>query len=371
MIVPEDFCELLKDNSLSFFAGVPDSLLKNLCAHIDERYDANQHVITANEGNAIAMAMGHYLATGHPAVAYMQNSGLGNAVNPLTSMASEAVCSIPMLLIVGWRGEPGVADEPQHIKQGDITPQMLTLMDIPYVVLDANSNPYSLCKPLLDTMKTQSRPVAILVRKNTFTATAKSIKAVSDRMSREAALQVISTQLSDKDLVIATTGKTAREICEIQVRETGECSAFLTVGAMGHASSIAASIALAKPQKRVLCLDGDGALLMHMGAMAVIGGLKLENLVHVVLNNQAHESVGGQPTSISVVDVESLALANGYRSYIRIESESELFSGWKQVVSSKGPCFVEISIDIGSRKDLGRPESAPRDNARTFLNHAK
>ncbi|BDX07783.1 phosphonopyruvate decarboxylase [Planctobacterium marinum] len=371
MILPEDFCQFVRSHGISFFAGVPDSLLKNLCAYIDEHFDSRQHVITANEGNAIAMAMGHFLATGSPAVAYMQNSGLGNAINPLVSMTCEEVCGIPMLLIIGWRGEPGISDEPQHFKQGQITPEMLELLGIPYITLEAQSDVSAACSEIISTMLKDSKPVAILVRKNTFAATAKSPQPEGQMMSRETALNIINDHLTKDALVIATTGKTARELYEIQVKATGECSAFLTVGAMGHASSIAASAAIARPEKTVVCLDGDGAMIMHMGALPIIGSLRPNNLIHILLNNNAHESVGGQPTCAGSINIESLALANGYAQYISIESEAELVSCLKRWDFESGPCLMEIKIKIGARKDLGRPEPSPYENTRTFLKHAK
>lgn len=370
MIVPANFCQFLQSHGISFYAGVPDSLLKNLCAYIDDAFDAHQHVITANEGNAIAMAMGHFLATGDPAVAYMQNSGLGNAVNPILSMVSEAVCSIPMLLIIGWRGEPSVHDEPQHIKQGAITPDLLDLMGIPHVVLDGSSNVEEICTGLLESMVRASKPVAVLVRKDTFSETAIKKELTGDLMLREVALSIIESNLRNEDLVIATTGKTSRELYELQMQTKAECTAFLTVGAMGHASSIAASVAMAKPEKQVFCLDGDGALLMHMGALAIIGKLQPHNFVHVLINNEAHESVGGQPTCIASVDVKSLVLASGYKQYVKLESEAKLDCFWKNTRFNDGPWFVEVVVRVGSRKDLGRPKQSPLENANSFLEFA-
>lgn len=371
MIKPQHFCQYLQHHGISFFAGVPDSLLKNLCAFIDEFYDRQQHVITANEGNAVAMAMGHYLATGNAAVAYMQNSGLGNAINPLTSMACREVSSIPMLLIIGWRGEPGEVDEPQHFKQGKITLELLELMGIPFEILDKDCQFEEKCATLLQVMNDQARPVALVVRKSTFEATVPTPSTHSQKMPRERALEIIQQSVSDSALVIATTGKTARELYEIQVRETGQCKGFLTVGAMGHASSIALAAAMTQPEKQVVCLDGDGAMLMHMGALATVGAQQPSRLVHVLLNNQAHESVGGQPTCIDQIDVKSLALANGYPNYKKIESEEELAEFWGNAERNDGPWFVEIVVAIGSRSDLGRPGPTPLENAQTFLRHAK
>lgn len=375
MIRSDHFCNLLAEKGIDFFCGVPDSLLKNLCEYIDRKYSSEHHIITANEGNAVALAMGKYLGNGSPCVVYMQNSGLGNAVNPITSLADPAVYSIPMLLVIGWRGEPGVKDEPQHVKQGQITQQQLEIMDIPYVVIDGQSDLKALINPLLETMFKQKQPVAVLVKKDTFAST-QPVSADSLEQSqwqytlkREQALSVLLDEFNSDDIVVSTTGKTSREVFELRKQRNQQASDFLTVGGMGHTSSIAMGVALSAPKKRVIAIDGDGSMLMHMGALPIIGNHGSNNLIHIVLNNQCHESVGGQPTVAGNIDIEKLAYASGYRGYVKAENQQEITVNWNSIQQQAGPILFEIKIAKGSREDLGRPTSSPIENKRMFMRH--
>ncbi|GAA0857180.1 phosphonopyruvate decarboxylase [Aliiglaciecola litoralis] len=370
MIEAKHFCDTLAQHKIEFYCGVPDSLLKNLCAYIDDNLPSQQHVITANEGNAIALAAGHYLGSGAPAVAYMQNSGLGNAINPLTSLTDPQVYSIPMLLVVGWRGEPDVKDEPQHVKQGQITAQQLELLDIPYVILDADSSLESILPSLLQKMLDGSRPVALLVKKNTFAKyqTQMATDPIAP-LGREQALSIILASLDKSDIVVSTTGKTSREVFEIRQSRQQPANDFLTVGGMGHTSSIAMGVALTKPQRRVIAIDGDGSMLMHMGALPIIGCHGPTNLVHIVLNNQSHESVGGQPTVAGEIDIQQIALASGYQHYDCAATEAGLSKCMNEVLSQTGPILLEVKIAIGSRADLGRPTSTPIENKLAFMQH--
>jgi len=370
MISPAEFSAELHKLGIDFFTGVPDSLLQSLCAYIDDTLPVGQHTITANEGNALAMAAGYYLGTGKPACVYMQNSGLGNVVNPLTSLTDAEVYRIPALLIIGWRGEPGVKDEPQHVKQGRITPQMLSLLDVPAFSLHAQSDFQTVLAQATSTMLSSQCPVAILVHKDTFSAyKASKVSATTTQFSREAALKAL-LQLSEADTAfVATTGKTSREVYELRAQAGQEQRDFLTVGSMGHASSIALGLALAKPEQKVTCLDGDGALLMHLGAAAIIGQSKAANLLHVVLNNSAHESVGGQQTVAGALDLKSVALALGYQNYYKAASAAELAQLWPQCTAAAGPNMLEITIACGSRADLARPKSTPEQNKQAFMEH--
>lgn len=370
MIESKHFCDSLAQHNIEFYCGVPDSLLKNLCAYIDDNLPAQQHVITANEGNAIGLAAGHFLGSGSPAVAYMQNSGLGNAINPLTSLTDPQVYSIPMVLVVGWRGEPDVKDEPQHVKQGQITAQQLELLDIPYVILDAESSIESVIPPLLQKMLDGSRPVALLIKKNTFAKfkTKSPLKSVAP-LGREQALSVILASLDKSDIVVSTTGKTSREVFEIRQSRQQPANDFLTVGGMGHTSSIAMGVALTKPERRVVAIDGDGSMLMHMGALPIIGCHGPTNLFHIVLNNQSHESVGGQPTVAGEIDIKKIALASGYKHYDCAATEAALNQCMKDVLTQAGPILLEVKIAIGSRDDLGRPTSSPIENKIAFMQH--
>lgn len=370
MIDPHSFCDVLGKSGVDFFCGVPDSLLKNLCAYIDDNFSADQHIITANEGNAVGLAMGRFLGSHAPAVVYMQNSGLGNAVNPLTSLADPQVYSIPMLLVIGWRGEPGIKDEPQHVMQGQITEQQLSIMGIPYVVMDSQSDSEAVLAPLLKTMTAQSRPVAVLIKKGTFSAF-KSVNQLPSVYSlvREDALNTLLSVFARDDIVVSTTGKTSREVFELRQQRGELASDFLTVGGMGHTSSIAMGVALAAPNRRVIAIDGDGSMLMHMGALPIIGNHGSSNLVHIVLNNQCHESVGGQPTVAGEIDIENLATASGYKAYFCASDLNSITNSWSSIAADSGPILFEIKIAKGSRDNLGRPTSSPIENKNAFMQH--
>lgn len=371
MIAPDTFFESMKHAGIKFFAGVPDSLLSSFCACIDDQSNAGEHVITANEGNAVALAAGFHLATGQYAAVYMQNSGLGNAINPLTSLADSEVYKIPLLLIIGWRGEPGKKDEPQHVKQGRITPEQLELLEIPYWVLEADSNPNEMLDAAIERMRSTSAPVALLVRKNTFTQyKSQRQSGLNASLHREDALRQL-LQLADDDLVVSTTGKTSREVFELRIESRQAQRDFLTVGAMGHTASIALGVALGNPNRRVICLDGDGSALMHLGALPIIGSTKPENLIHVLLNNAAHESVGGQPTVADKVDFSALSKACGYADYRVADSLEGLQHAWLELAHQRGPVMLEVRIAIGSRMDLGRPTSTPEENKLAFMQAAR
>lgn len=316
MITPENFVNALKQRGIGIFAGVPDSLLKNFCAYVHDHSGEQEHIITANEGNAVALAAGYHLATGKVAAVYMQNSGLGNTVNPLTSLTDPEVYSIPLLLIIGWRGEPGVKDKPQHVKQGRITPGQLKLLEIPNWILQADSDLETVLNEVFAKIQNTNAPAALLIRKGTFTDYKSRQKPDQvGLIKREDALRELMALASDDDLIVSTTGKTSREVFELRAERGEPQRDFLTVGSMGHTSSIALGVALGNPKRRVICLDGDGSALMHLGAIPIIGSLKPRNLIHVLLNNAAHESVGGQPTVAGKMDFAAICKACGYQGY--------------------------------------------------------
>ncbi|MCQ4295083.1 phosphonopyruvate decarboxylase [Pseudomonas stutzeri] len=370
MIDSRDFYRKLKEFDVSLFAGVPDSLLKDFCAYIEDHAQVGEHVITANEGNAVAIAAGYHLTSGKLAAVYMQNSGLGNAINPLVSIADSQVYRIPLVLIIGWRGEPGVKDEPQHVKQGEITPQQLDVLGIPYWILDQYTDLDITLKSAMQKLKAAGAPIAILVRNGTFIKYESQRKPESiSQMKREDALRCLLSLIGDA-LVISTTGKTSRELFELRV-EHGEAQRdFLSVGAMGHTASIALGAALGNPDKQIVCIDGDGSVLMHMGALPIIGDLAPRNLVHVLLNNAAHESVGGQPTVGGKTDFKSIAFASGYKDYKAASDAVGITAAWRAIQNQPGPVLFEIKIAIGSRDDLGRPTSTPQENKRAFMQAA-
>ncbi len=368
MISPKLMFDLLKRNGVGMFTGVPDSLLNNFCAYIDDVGEDSEHIITANEGNAIALAIGYHLSTGKISAVYMQNSGLGNAVNPLTSLADTEVYKIPLLMIIGWRGEPGVKDEPQHVKQGRITIGQLKLLDIPYWIIDQKSNAEKVLKEVFFKLKDKNAPVALLVRKNTFDRykSKRDIIQISSFKREEVLRQVLSLVKAD-DLIISTTGKTSREVFELREERCESQCDFLTVGGMGHTASIALGVALGNQKKRVICLDGDGSVLMHMGALPIIGNLKPKNLIHILLNNSAHESVGGQQTVAGQVNFAAIAKACGYLDYQVANDTDSLTSCWNKICKQCGPILLEIKISLGSRNDLGRPNRTPEENKRYFM----
>ncbi|MEK6984238.1 MAG: phosphonopyruvate decarboxylase [Nanoarchaeota archaeon] len=367
MISCKKFYDVLASIDIEFFTGVPDSLLRDFCAYVADNTSSSNNIIAANEGNAVALAAGHYLATGKFGLVYMQNSGFGNAINPLTSLADEDVYSIPMVILIGWRGEPGLQDEPQHTKMGKITLEMLENIGIPYKILDDNFE--STISEAKEYMEHKKAPYAIVVRRNTFEEyKLKNKKGTSYELNREEALKIIVPLLNEKDIIVSTTGKISRELYELrEINGQGHSKDFLTVGCMGHSSSIALSIALAKPRRQVYCFDGDGALIMHMGALSVIGQLKPDNLKQVVFNNFAHDSVGGQPTAASNIDIPSIAKGNGYADAFTVATATELQSKLNIMKKLKGPVLMEIRINKGSRENLGRPAIKPTDNKEDFI----
>jgi phosphonopyruvate decarboxylase len=368
MIQPSSFFEELKDRGIGFFTGVPDSLLADLCAYIDEEVGRDQHLIAANEGNAVAIAIGYHISTNKVAMVYMQNSGLGNSVNPLTSLADPEVYKIPMLLVIGWRGKPGNKDEPQHIKQGRITLEQLDLLEIPYYILDASCDISFILDKAFVNMRQRNRPVALVVCKDTF-AKYKTKKTIAQHslLAREDALEQLLKFCHDDDLIVTTTGKTSREVFDLRIKHGQKQRDFLTVGGMGHASSIALGVAIGQPHRRVICIDGDGSLLMHMGSMPVIAGYKPQHFIHVLLNNASHESVGGQPTSAGFMNFAMLSEAVGYVDYAEAKNLSALKKAWQVLSVKDGPVLLEVKIKNGSRDDLGRPTTTAEQNKFAFM----
>ncbi len=369
MVSPKYLFNLLKVNGVGFFSGVPDSLLKYFCAYITDNADEKEHIIAANEGGAIGLCAGYHLATGGLPLAYMQNSGIGNAVNPLLSLTDEDVYSIPVLLVIGWRGEPGVKDEPQHVKQGKVTLSLLELMGIPYLILSDNENDVSEQINVAFThLKNKATPFALIVRRDTFEKyQLKKIETSEFKLTREVAISTIVDHLNCDDIIVSTTGMASRELYEYrETHRQGHCQDFLTVGSMGHASQIALGIAISKPERRVFCFDGDGAVLMHLGSLAICGSVSLSNFIHIIFNNGAHDSVGGQPTVGFGVDFVQIAKACGYIKIHSVTSVYELINVLSENCNT--PTLIEVKVQKGSRKDLGRPKCTPKDNKKIFMN---
>ena len=362
------------ENGVNFFTGVPDSLLADICAYITDNTPSQKNIIAANEGSAIGIASGYYLASGKLPLIYMQNSGIGNAVNPLLSLADEKVYSIPLLLMIGWRGEPGTKDEPQHKKQGEVTTDLLDAMKIPYAILSEDET--LALKQITDTIKAateQHKPHAIIIRKGLFGKYKLSKLAENNfPLSREEALKLVIDSLSEEDITISTTGKLSRELFEYrEAKRQGHEKDFLTVGSMGHSSSIALGVALEKPDRKVYCLDGDGAFIMHMGNISNIGALSPANFRHILFNNGAHESVGGQPTLGFNLDIPAIAKACGYKESFVVEDKEGLGLAMEKIKGIDGPVLLEIKVNAKSREDLGRPTTTPQENKYVYMEFLK
>lgn len=370
MINPKDLYEIFLQNGITFFTGVPDSLLKDFCSYVSDKAGSENHIISTNEGSALGLASGYYLSTGKPALVYMQNSGLGNSVNPLLSLADSEVYGIPVLLMIGWRGEPGKKDEPQHIKQGRVMLKMLDAMEIPFVIIDRDSDDLKeIIRRLCNLINEKNSPAALIVREGTFDKyELKKEKDAELNLSREEVLTLILDNLELKDIVVTTTGKTSRELYEYRERrKQSHENDFLTVGSMGHSSQIALGIALRKKDKQIFAIDGDGALLMHLGSMAIIGTSAPDNYKHILINNGSHESVGGQPTAGFKVSFPDIAKACGYKQFTAACKGDEVKREINNLKLCKGPAFLEIRVNKVSRANLGRPSGSPQDNKNIFM----
>lgn len=355
-----------------FFAGVPDSLLKPLCNYLVATYGiSDKHIIAANEGNAVGLAAGYHLATGKVPVVYMQNSGLGNIINPVASLMNDKVYGIPCLFIVGWRGEPGVKDEPQHIYQGEVTVKLLEDMDIATFVIGKDTTESELEAKMVEfrALWAIGKQTALVIRKGALETDIKVKYSNPNKMVREEIIEHIATA-SDGDVVVSTTGKASRELFEIRERRRQTHSSdFLTVGSMGHSSSIALAIANEKKNRKIWIIDGDGALLMHMGSMALLGVNSPRNVVHIVINNGAHETVGGLPTVAGKVDLCKIAEGCGYSSYTCVDSFDELDAALAEAKCSDKLTFIEVKCSIGAREDLGRPTTTAKENKENFMKY--
>jgi len=373
MLDPARFVDRLHALGVDHYTGVPDSLLKPLCAHIMAALPRGQHVITANEGAAVGLAIGHHLRTGRLAAVYLQNSGFGNTVNPLLSLADPEVYGIPMVLLVGWRGQVGVRDEPQHVKQGRVMEALLDAMELPWAVLPRDDDTVEAClSEAVSTARAQSSPYVLMVEKGTFAEASAADKApdssTAGLASREDALAALIDALGDGTVNVSTTGMLSRELFEYRERAGGSGARdFLTVGGMGHCSAIALGVAMNEPDREVWCLDGDGAILMHLGSLAVIGDHGPPNLFHVVFNNGVHDSVGGQPTSIGVVDVAGAGRALGYRSAASAALLEEVAPAVGRMRREGGPALLELRVRPGNRPGIGRPTRTPAESKAVFM----
>lgn len=356
-----------------FYTGVPDSQLKALCNYLMDRYgiDSRHHVIAANEGNCTAIAAGYHLATGKIPVVYMQNSGEGNIINPVASLLNDKVYAIPMIFIIGWRGEPGIHDEPQHIYQGEVTLKLLEDMGILYFIIGKDTTEEELQDAMANfrTVLAEGKNVAFVIRKGALTDAPNVEYKNENSMLREDIIRHI-VAVTGEDPIVSTTGKASRELFEI--REANSQSHkydFLTVGSMGHSSSIALGVAINKPETKIWCIDGDGAVLMHMGSMAVLGANAPKNMVHIVINNEAHETVGGMPTVAGTINLTKIAEACGYKNVDSVDNFEKLDKALEFAKRANELTFIEVKCSIGAREDLGRPTTTALENKNGFMEY--
>lgn len=364
---------LVKIIGSEFYTGVPDSQLKSLCNYLMNEYgiDKNHHIIAANEGNCTALAAGYHLATGKVPVVYMQNSGEGNIINPVASLLNDKVYAIPTVFIVGWRGEPGLYDEPQHIYQGKVTINLLEDMDIKTFIISKDTTDEEVEIAMDDFRKALAagKSVAFVIRKGALSYDVNVKYSNDNLMTREEIIQHI-VKVSGENPIISTTGKASRELFEVRVANNQSHKYdFLTVGSMGHASSIALGVSINKPNTKIWCIDGDGAALMHMGAMAVLGANAPKNLVHVLINNGAHETVGGMPTVAFNIDFVSIAKACGYPYAVNIETYDMLDKELELAKDRNELSFIEVKCSVGARDDLGRPTTTVLENKINFMSY--
>jgi len=372
MIDCAEFSQALQINGVNFFVGVPDSLLKDICGYMSDSFVDN-HIIAANEGNAVGIAAGYHLATEGIPLVYLQNSGLGNTVNPLTSLMSEDVYQMPMVLLIGWRGQPGVKDEPQHVMQGRVTEKMLMALNVPYEILTADTESISATVGrILGIAKQRSCPVALLVTKGTFAPYAYQESLNCEGLTREQAVIGLANKITSSEaLIVSTTGKLSRELYEFRKQDCSGAVDFYNVGSMGHLSQIALGLAKYTPSKNVYCFDGDGAALMHMGGLAIAASARLSNYYYVMFNNAAHDSVGGQPTVGADIDFQMIAKGCGFATVMRVSTEQELHEAAIKLPDLDAPVFLEIVIQKGARKNLGRPTETPVENKKAFMEYVK
>jgi phosphonopyruvate decarboxylase len=369
-----DFMKCINQLDSEFFTGVPDSQLSSLCNYLMDTYGiSDKHIIAANEGNCVGLAAGYHMATGKVPSVYLQNSGIGNITNPVASLLNNKVYGIPCIFIVGWRGEPGIKDEPQHVFQGEITLRLLDILDITVMILDKDTTPEQIQQNLIAFKHQLSigKSIAFVVKKDAFDFEKKITYKNNNSIKREDIIKHI-VAFAGEDVIVSTTGKASRELFEIreQSKQSHQYD-FLTVGSMGHSSSIALGIAKSKPQSKIWCIDGDGAALMHMGSMALIGSNSPKNLIHIVINNSAHETVGGMPTVADHINLVQIALGCGYPKVITVSTFEELDEALLEAKSSMQLMFIEIKASLGARDDLSRPTTTANENKIAFMKHLK
>ena len=357
MIFVQDLLNTFKKNKINFYTGVPDSVLKKLSNHFN-KLDKTKHIIAANEGSAVSIGIGYYLSTKKIACVYLQNSGLGNAINPLISIAHRKVYSVPVMLMIGWRGSPQKKDEPQHMVKGKITTKLLKLLDINYCVLKEKKDLIKLNKLIKSSYKNK-KTVACLVEKDILKEKKiyKQKKISKSYPFRKDFIQELLKIIPKKTKIISTTGYTSRELMQIRKeKKLFNGKDFYMVGGMGHASMVSLGYSI-NSKKQIICLDGDGSMLMHLGSLRTFGNLGNSNLKHILLNNNSHESVGGQTTTAGEINFKNLVKSLGYKKYFKISENKKIKLTIKKFLNSKGPSFLEVLISNGTLNNLSRPDN--------------
>ena len=369
MINTDLLLKVLKSNQISFITGVPDSVFKSVCFAFEKKINKKKHIPASNEGSAIGLAIGYHLATNNVPLVYFQNSGIGNAINPLTSLVNKKVYNIPLILLIGWRGElkgkNQIKDEPQHLHQGKITEKQLALLGISHIKINSKSNINKIVKKAKNLAIKKSQPVAILVRKNTFTKN--DLNNKSHRLIREKFLKELYNCIPSDLPKISTTGMLSRELYELNKFKKTSYNTFMCVGGMGHAVSVANGVAHSSQKKKVFCLDGDGAVIMHMGSM--ITAAKCKNLIHILFNNNGHDSVGGQMTAGENLNFHKIAKSIGYSNVYKVDKLNQIPKIIKNSLKAKNSSFIEIVCGVGHRKNLVRPNESPIFNKKKFMNY--
>tara|TARA_B100000767_G_scaffold264583_1_gene279642 strand:- start:1612 stop:2724 length:1113 start_codon:yes stop_codon:yes gene_type:complete len=369
MIDINNFIKHLKKNDLDFCCGVPDSLLKDLCFAFENKYKKN-HLVAANEGSAVGLGIGYHLSTKKIPLIYLQNSGLGNAINPLISLSGSNVYKIPLFLIIGWRGEKHktFVDEPQHIAQGKVTEDFLKKLGIIYKIVDANTDYKKQINILKNFANKNQRVVALLIKKNTFKNNVKKSNQISKVYEREKYLNLLIDILPKNSIIVSTTGILSRELNEIINTSKKKINFFMCVGGMGHAISVASGLAL-KLKKKVFCFDGDGAATMHLGSLS--SSSKIKNIIHILFNNHSHESVGGQDNAAKHVKFFRIAKEFGYKNSYLCKNGKELNKIINKSIKSKYNSFIEIILNKGHRKNISRPSRNMILLKNNFMNSIK
>lgn len=362
--------EELQKQGVNFFAGVPDSYLNGFCNYALKNFP-EKNIIAANEGNAIGIASGHYFATKEIPLVYMQNSGMGNAINPLVSLADEHVYSVPILLLIGWRGQPGTGDWAQHELQGEITPGLLDLMHIPYSILSDNEDEFvEIIRKAVAYMSESRKPYGLIVPKGVMAGEKLNNKDAVYPMSREEVIEIILDTMPFDTIYSATTGRATRELYFLRERRNeSKKNDFLNVGSMGHASSVALGIALEKTDRNVVVLDGDSSAMMHLGALTMISKYNVPNYMHVILNNGAHESVGGQPSAGHLIDFTKIAEACGYETVGKaVETKEELIKAINKLNTVNKASFIDVHIHKGLSGKLPPLDFSHREAIDALIN---